>query len=46
MLSIDIDIDIQTDRIVQENVLSLFHCNFTRATTQVSLDIVKATVQY
>ena len=38
--------DIHTDRMPQEHVQSLVYCNFTRATIQVSLDIVRATVQY
>ena len=39
---------IDADRMIQEHVYvqSLVDCNFTRATIRLSLDIVRATVQY
>ena len=45
-ITIMLNIDIDTNRIVQEHVQCLVHCKFTRATIQVSQDIVRATVQY
>ena len=40
------NLDIDTNRIVQEHLQCLVHCKFARVTIQVSLDIVRATVQY